>query len=73
MATATLYQTVLLELYERFEKNGVPNWVADGLIEEGLACRDEEGRLVVDLERPQYGVRWSTRQKPAARPNLVLV
>jgi len=62
MPKATLYQTVLLELYERFSGGSLPAWVADGLIEEGLAESSESGEIVVEPQVARY--RLASYRKP---------
>ncbi|MBZ8132464.1 hypothetical protein [Afifella sp. IM 167] len=54
MLNATLYQTVLLELYERFSGGSLPAWVIDGLVEEGLASSSETGEIVLATSVNRY-------------------
>ncbi|WP_034491958.1 hypothetical protein [Afifella pfennigii] len=66
MQKATLYQTVLLELYDRFSHHSLPEWVADGLVEEGLAQRAEGGELHLKTPITPF------RLRPLPKPSLVV-
>ncbi|MDQ0327100.1 hypothetical protein J2R99_002969 [Rhodopseudomonas julia] len=60
MTETTLYQTILLELYAHTPRGALPNWVMDGLVEEGLAHRDEANGLVLNGPFRPFEIRKTT-------------
>ncbi|WP_128294127.1 hypothetical protein [Afifella aestuarii] len=57
MTETSLYQTILLELYAHTPRSALPNWVMDGLVEEGLAHRDDAKGLVLNGPFQTFQIR----------------